>query len=77
MTASGLPAALTRLAISVEPAGASCGPCPLWALDDMADIAESMDEFLGAPDSGSTWAAVVARSPLAIASGIDVAGEPG
>lgn len=50
MTASGLPAVLTKLAISVVP-GTPSGDA---LLDDIADMAESIDEFRGAPfpDSG-------------------------
>lgn len=49
MTASGLPAVLIKPAISAGPALVSCDAfVVLFDLVDMADIAESMEEFLGA-----------------------------
>lgn len=48
MTASGLPAVLIKLAISVVPVLFSCDAfVVVFELDDIADIAESMEEFRG------------------------------
>jgi hypothetical protein len=60
MTASGLPAVLIRFAMSVGP-GVDSGDALLGPFDrdDIAEIAESIDEFLGAPFASS------ARTPEA------------
>ncbi len=53
MTASGLPAVLIRLAMSAIPGAFSGDALPVFDLDDIAEMAESIDEFLGAPFASS------------------------
>ena len=53
MTASGLPAVLIKFAISVGPAAVSRDALLGFDLDDIAEMAESIEEFLGAPLTSS------------------------
>ena len=79
MTASALPAVLIRLPMSGD-AGPSLEPLRGCDLADMADMAESIDEFRGNPFAASPWAAATGpamgrRGGLGVPSGLLVNGS--
>jgi hypothetical protein len=56
MTASGLPAVLIKLAISADPTVPSCAVFGMLDLEEIAEMAESIDEFRGGFPAGSARA---------------------